>query len=493
MAAKSKLQDSRMAKLEKIRALGIDPFGGRFDKSATLKLVRESFVEGQEGPPVRGAGRIVLLRSMGKLMFGHIRDMSGDIQICLRKDDMPDDFPLAKLLDLGDIVGVQGPVGKTRTGEITIFVRKLTLLDKSLLPPPEKWHGLQDVDLRYRQRYVDLQVNPEVKEVFRKRSAIVEHIRQDMLKRDFIEVDTPALQPIYGGAAARPFTTHHNTLDMDLFLRISPELYLKRLLVGGMERVFEFARVFRNEGISTKHNPEYTLLEVYQAYGNYNDMMELTEQLFSGAAKDVCGSMILPYTSKRTQPDGSTQEETVEIDYSPPWRRIKYLDALAEYAGVDVDDISAFRAKARELGIEEKGTDDAVIINKVFEECAEQHFVQPTFVLDYPAALCPLTRRHPDSPELALRFEAYVMTMEIANAYTELNDPTIQEENFRGSLAGEERDETMRVMDEDFVNALKFGMPPAGGLGIGVDRLVMLLTNSQSIRDVILFPLMRPN
>ena len=493
MAEISKLEENRIAKLEKIRALGIDPFGGSFDKSATLKQIREGFTDDQEGAPVRAAGRIVLLRSMGKLMFAHIRDMSGDIQICLRKNEMPEDFALAKLLDLGDIVGVEGTLGKTRTGEVTIFVLKLTLLDKSLLPPPEKWHGLQDVDLRYRQRYVDLQVNPDVMDVFRKRSAIIEHIRQALLKKAFIEVDTPALQPIYGGAAARPFTTHHNTLDMNLFLRISPELYLKRLLVGGMERVFEFARVFRNEGISTKHNPEYTLLELYQAYGDYNDMMELTEQLICGAAKEVCGSTVVPYSRKPAQADGSGKEENIEIDYTPPWRRVKYFDALAEYAGVNAQDISAVRAKARQLGLEEKGMDDVVVVNKVFEETAEQHFVQPTFVMDYPAALCPLTRRDAQNQQLALRFETYIMTMEIANAYTELNDPFTQEENFSGSLAGEDKDETMRIMDEDFIRALKFGMPPAGGLGIGVDRLVMLLTNSPSIRDVILFPLMRPS
>jgi len=489
----SKLQENRIAKLQKIRALGIEPFGHRFEKTHSLAQIRSSYSEQAAESAIRAAGRIILLRSMGKLIFATIRDATGDIQICLRKDDMPDDFALAKLLDLGDIIGVEGKLGKTQTAEITIFVRKLTLLNKSLLPPPEKWHGLQDVDLRYRQRYVDLCVNPAVMEVFKKRSAIIEHMRQVLLQQGFIEVDTPALQPIYGGAAAKPFTTHHNTLDMELFLRISPELYLKRLLVGGMERVFEFARVFRNEGISTKHNPEYTLLEVYQAYGDYNDMMALTEQLVSTAAQKVCGSMVVPYTRKLLQPDGQAREETIEIDYSPPWRRVKYTQALQQYAGVAVEDISAVRAKARQLHLEEKGMDDAVVINKVFEQCVEERLIQPSFVIDYPASLCPLTRRAPDNPQLALRFEPYVMSMEIGNAYTELNDPLVQEENLRSTLAGEDRNETMRVMDEDFIRALKFGMPPAGGLGIGVDRLVMLLTNSPSIRDVILFPLMRPS
>ena len=488
-----KLEENRIAKLEKIRALGIDPFGSRFEKTHSLGQIRDGFSEQSPSQVVRTTGRIVLLRSMGKLIFSTIRDSTADLQICLRKDDLVEDFALAKLLDLGDIVGVEGEVGKTRTGEITIFVKSLTLLNKSLLPPPEKWHGLQDVDLRYRQRYVDLSVNPEVMAVFKKRSAIIEHIRQVLLQREFIEVDTPALQPIYGGAAARPFTTHHNTLDMELFLRISPELYLKRLLVGGMERVFEFARVFRNEGISTRHNPEYTLLEIYQAFGDYNDMMVLTEQLVSTAAQKVHGSMVVPYTRKVVTSDGEAEQETIDLDYTPPWTRLRYTEALKQYAGVSADDISAVRAKAQKLGLEEKNMDDAVVINKVFEECVEQHLIQPTFIIDYPAPLCPLTRRVPDNPQLALRFEAYVMSMELGNAYTELNDPLIQQENLGGALAGEDTDETMRVMDEDFIRALKFGMPPAGGLGIGVDRLVMLLTNSASIRDVILFPLMRPS
>ena len=486
------LEENRIAKLSKIKDLGIEPFGARFEKTGSLAQIRSSYAEQAPAAAVRTTGRIILLRSMGKLIFATIRDATADIQICLRKDDMPDDFALAKLLDLGDIVGLEGQLGKTRTDEITIFVKNLTLLNKSLLPPPEKWHGLQDVDLRYRQRYVDLSVNPAVMEVFKKRSAIIEHIRQFLLQRSFIEVDTPALQPIYGGAAARPFTTHHNTLDMELFLRISPELYLKRLLVGGMERVFEFARVFRNEGISTKHNPEYTLLELYQAYGDYNDMMALTEQLVSTAAKQVCGSTVVPYTAKLPQADGQAKEETIEIDYSPPWRRITYTQALQQYAGVSVQDISAVRAKARQLGLQEKAMADAVVINKVFEQSVEQHLIQPCFVFDYPAPLCPLTRRLPDNPQLALRFEPYVMSMELGNAYTELNDPLVQEQNLQTALAGEDSDTTMRVMDEDFIRALKFGMPPAGGLGIGVDRLVMLLTNSPSIRDVILFPLMRP-
>lgn len=489
----NKLEENRIVKLEKIKALGIDPFGGRFEKTGTLSEIRASFEAEKEGPAVRGAGRLVLLRSMGKLMFATIRDMTGDMQICLQRDVLGEQYALAKLLELGDIVGVEGKLGETRTKELTIFVDQLTLLNKSLLPPPEKWHGLQDVDLRYRQRYVDLQVNPAVMEVFKKRSAIVEQMRQILLERSFMEVDTPALQPIYGGAAARPFTTHHNTLDMELFLRISPELYLKRLLVGGMERVFEFARVFRNEGISTKHNPEYTLLEVYQAYGDYNDMMELTEELISRTAERVCGSKVLPYTRKVVGEDGESKEETIEVDYSVPWRRLKYCDALQEYAGVDAEDISAVRAKARELGMEEKGMADEVVVNKVFEECVEKELIQPCFVIDFPAGLCPLTRRMPGNPQLALRFEPYVMSMEIGNAYTELNDPFVQEENLQSGLAGEDKDETMRVMDEDFIRALKYGMPPAGGLGIGVDRVVMLLTNSASIRDVILFPLMRKN
>jgi len=497
----------------------------------------------------RVAGRIVLHRDMGKMMFTTIRDGSGQIQIAMRKDVLDElGWSLAKLLDLGDIVGASGTLKRTRTGEITVWVTELKMLCKSLNPMPEKFHGLSDVELRYRQRYLDLMTNPASMENFRTRIAIIELIRNTLKARDYLEVETPMLQSIYGGAAARPFTTHHNTFDCDLFMRISPELYLKRLLVGGMERVFEINRNFRNEGVDTSHNPEFTMMELYEAYADYNDMMEIAEMLMSTAAKEICVPNLLvtrdkrlreieqikidaerffknkrnPKSDEEKQADYDTgmeryQKELAEapetaifkaaaaceagglvlpygkklIDYQTPWRRVKYADLLQEHAGVSMDDIAAVRQKARELKINEEKLDDAVTINEVFEATVEKHLVQPTFVIDYPAALCPLTRRDPNNPNIALRFELFVAKMELANAYTELNDPEIQEANLSGQLKGEE-DETMRVMDEDFITALRHGMPPAGGMGIGIDRMVMLLTNTQTIRDVILFPLLRP-
>ena len=475
-----KVQADRLTKLQQIRQLGIDPYGGRYDTAEPIDGILARYQDGAEGQTADAAGRLILLRDMGRMIFAHLRDQSGQMQIALRKNALdPDRWKLAKLLDLGDIIAAAGPLQKSRTGEITIWADRLTLLCKSLNPMPEKYHGLVDVETRYRQRYVDLMTNPETMATFRKRIAIIEHFRDVLKGRGFIEVETPMMQPIYGGAAARPFTTHHNTLDADLYLRISPETYLKRLLVGGMERVFEINRVFRNEGLDTRHNPEFTILELYQAYADYHVMMEITEQLISTAAENIGGSLKLPYGS-------------VEIDYTPPWRRARYADLLAEHAGVRMDDADAVRREARALGIEESNKDDAIVINDLFQATVERHLVQPTLVTDYPAELCPLTRRKADEPGVALRFELYVAKMEIANAYTELNDPAIQEANFARQVRGEADGETMRVMDEDFVTALRHGMPPAGGLGVGIDRVIMLLTNTQSIRDVILFPLLRP-
>ncbi|MBI4579641.1 MAG: lysine--tRNA ligase [Planctomycetes bacterium] len=478
----------RKAKLAGIKELGIDPYGGRFAGTRAFARVRAEaeplkLEAGQsaEQMKVRVAGRVMLYRTAGKLIFMTLRDGTGDMQVAVSKAAVSEvQFQLAvKLLNLGDIIGVDGYVGRTKTGELTVWATGLTMLSKAVEPPPAKWHGLKDVDLRYRRRYVDLFANPEVRETFKKRSLIVDAIRRCLVDRGFFEVETPVLQPIYGGAAARPFTTHHNTLDMQLFLRISPELYLKRLLVGGIERVFEFSRVFRNEGIDTSHNPEFTLLEIYQAYGDYHDMMDLTEAMVAAAIERIGGGY------RRSYGD-------LEIDFTPPWPRRKYADLLAEHAGVDMADIAAVRTKAAELNIDHGGLDDAIVINEVFEAAVEPKLVQPIFVLDYPAPICPLTRRKPDDPNIALRFEAFVACHELGNAYTELNDPAVQEENFRRTLTGEKRDETMAVLDEDFVLALRYGMPPAGGLGVGIDRLVMLLTNSTSIRDVILFPLQRP-
>ncbi|MFA6134800.1 MAG: lysine--tRNA ligase [Phycisphaerae bacterium] len=478
-----KVQADRQAKLEKIQALGIDPYGGRYDTAEAISSVLARYTDGVAGQQGDAAGRLVLYRDMGKMIFAHIRDQGGSMQIALRKNALDErSWALAKLLDLGDIVAASGPLERTKTGEITIWADKLTLLAKSLLPMPEKFHGLQDTETRYRQRYLDLMANPESMANFMKRVAIIDSFRAILNRRGFIEVETPVLQPIYGGAAARPFTTHHNTLDADLFMRISPELYLKRLLVGGMQRVYEFSRNFRNEGIDTRHNPEFTLLELYQAYGDYEVMMEITEELISTAAREVAGGTRLPYGE-------------MELDFTPPWSRRKYADLLKECAGVEMRDSAAVRAKARELGIEEGNKDDAVVINAVFEATVEPALAKlnhPTFVIDYPAEICPLTRRKADDPSIAMRFEAFVAGMELGNAYTELNDPAVQEANFRQQVRGEADGETMRVMDEDFVTALRHGMPPAGGLGIGIDRVVMLLTNTTSIRDVILFPLLRP-
>lgn len=479
----------RKAKLDKHRELGIDPYGWRFTELSShsdIRTAADKFeipdattLEPGEGTVFRAAGRVQLHRAFGNLIFITVRDQTGDLQWGLSKKAVEQPgFKVAKLLDLGDIVGCEGVIGKTKTGELTLWVTSLTLLSKALRPPPGKFHGLTDVEARYRRRYVDLFTNPDSREVFIQRSKIMNYVRHVLHERKFIEVDTPVLQPIYGGAAARPFTTHHNTLDMQLYLRISPELYLKRLLVGGLERVYEFARCFRNEGISPRHNPEFTMLELYQAYGDYNDMMDITEAIISGAAKEIMGSYQLTF--------GET-----EIDYTPPWPRKKYAELFAEHVGFEMSDIQAARARARALNIDEFKLDDAVVINELFEHFVEEHLVNPTFVIDYPAPICPLTRRDPEDENTALRFEVFVNSMEVGNAYTELNDPKIQHDTFSQQLRGEE-DETMAVMDNDYVEALEYGMPPAGGLGIGIDRLVMLLTNSQSIRDVLLFPLQRP-
>jgi lysyl-tRNA synthetase class 2 len=555
-----KVQADRLAKLEKIRQLGIDPYGGRYDSAQPIAEVLARFVDGAEGQSADIAGRLVLLRDMGKMMFCHLRDSTGQMQICLRKDTPgkppkgleETSWALAKLLDLGDWVAVSGPLAKTRTGEVTVWADRLTLLCKSLNPMPEKFHGLQDVETRYRRRYLDLMTNPDSMAVFKKRIAIIETFRSLLKKRGFVEVETPILQPIYGGGAAKPFTTHHNTLDAELFLRISPELYLKRLLVGGMEKVFEIGRNFRNEGIDARHNPEFTMMELYQAGADYEVMMEISEELIATSAREVVaktkpginylrevfqawrhGQNLLHLAKDSPGANEIPEDLNAEItninrymdemfaravqynptdlgiqkgkivlpygdmliDFTPPWPRRKYADLLKEHAGVEMGDPAAVRAKARQLGIEEGNKDDAVVVNEVFAAAVEPALAganTPVFVIDYPADICPLTRRKADEASIALRFELYIAGMEIANAYTELNDPAVQEANFGRQLRGEGDAAAMRMMDEDFVEALRHGMPPAGGLGIGIDRVVMLLTNSASIRDVVLFPLLRP-
>ncbi len=475
----SKFEQQRREKLQKIRDFKVDPYGGRFENTISAETAKAGYVDDKEGQRACCAGRIVLLRDIGKLIFITLRDSSGTIQLGLSKKLLEEQWTFMKLLDLGDIIGAEGQLGRTRTGEITIWVEQATLLSKALVPPPEKFHGLSDVDMRYRMRYVDLWANPEVMERFRKRSAMIASVRHYLTSQGFLEVETPMMQSLAGGAAAKPFTTHHNALDLDLYMRIAPELFLKRLLVGGMEKVFEINRNFRNEGLSTRHNPEFTMMELYQAYADYNVMMDLTETVVGSLIEEHCGGTKLPFGE-------------MEIDYIRPWRRVKYADLLKEHAGCDIDDMSAVRQKAQQLGIHEAGMDDAIVINEVFEATVEEHLVDPTFVIDYPAAICPLTKRCKSDPRYAERFELFIGRMELANAYTELNDPDVQEENFRLQLRGLSEEESMSKMDDDFVNALKYGMPPAGGLGVGIDRLVMLLTNATSIRDVILFPLLKP-
>jgi len=474
---KAKFEIQRQEKLERIRKLDIDPYGSRYDGTEEAGEIRDRFKDDDDTQRAKCAGRIVLLRDIGKLIFITLRDWSGTIQVGLSKKLLSDQWTLAKLLELGDIIGGEGQLGKTRTGEITIWADELTILSKCLRQPPEKFHGLADVDLRYRNRYVDLWANPEVMERFKKRCYIIATIRQLLRDKGFLEVETPMMQTIAGGAAAKPFITHHNSLDMDLFLRIAPELFLKRLLVGGMEKVFEINRNFRNEGLSRRHNPEFTMLELYQAYGDYNVMMDLTEEIICACVDKYCDA-------------GEVEFDGMTIDYSRPWRRTRYADLLKEHSGCDIDDLPALRKKAKQLGLDQKDMDDVVVIEAVFEATVEDKLICPTFVIDYPAALCPLTKRKKNAPQYAERFELYIARMELANAYTELNDPAVQEENFRIQLRGQ--DETMATMDDDFITALKYAMPPAGGLGIGIDRLVMVLTGASTIRDVVLFPLLKP-
>ena len=480
------LEAVRLEKLERIAALGIDPWGQRFDGHQGIATVRALPVPPSEpgseptGPVVRVAGRIMLRRGQGKVYFLDLRDWTERIQIFVGKKQVGDEgWSLVELLDLGDLIGVDGRLGYTKTGELTVFAEKITFLTKSLLPPPEKWHGLTDVEQRYRQRYVDLFSNPESLGTFIARSRLIASFRRTMAEKGFLEVETPTMQSIAGGAAARPFITHHNALDLDLFLRIALELHLKRLLVGGMERVFEIGRVYRNEGLSPRHNPEFTMMEAYQAYANYEVMMELTESLICGAIESIGGGFQRPWG-----------EST--IDFTPPWPRRTYADLIHEFAGIDPADFAAMKAKAESCGIATAGKDPDVVTSEVFEAVVEDHLTGPVFVIDYPAAICPLTKRKTSNPRVAERFELYVNGIELANAYTELNDPRLQEELFAKQLAGLAEEESMAKKDDDFVRALKHGMPPAGGLGIGIDRLCMILMKRASIRDVILFPLLRP-
>lgn len=480
----NELLQVRRDKLEQIREMGIDPFGEKFQRQYHAVDIVENFNQYQD-KPVALAGRIMSKREHGKASFAHIQDVTGQIQFYIRKDDVgAETYDLFKLLDIGDIVGINGTVFKTRRGEVTVNTTALELLTKSLHPLPEKWHGLKDTDLRYRQRYVDLIVNPDVRKVFILRSKIIKAMRDYLDGKGFLEVETPTMHAIAGGAAARPFVTHHNALDIDLYMRIALELHLKRLLVGGLEKVYEIGRVFRNEGISTKHNPEFTMVELYQAYGDYHDMMELTEQMFSFIAKETLGTQVITYQGE-------------EIDLTPPWKRVTMLDAIKEYADIDfslINTQSEVDALIDKLDVElEKGAARGKVINEVFETYVEPHLIQPTFIMDYPIEVSPLAKKKKDAPGLTYRFEAFIFARELANAFSELNDPIDQKERFLAQVKQRETgDDEAHMMDEDFVHALEIGMPPAGGLGIGIDRLVMLLTDSPSIRDVILFPTMRP-
>ena len=481
----------RIKKLDALRSSGIAPYGARFDGKVSLLEITEKHPDATkemlEAQPVpyKIAGRMISLRRFGKAAFSHLQDATGRLQVYFKKDHMGEaDYELFEKLDIGDYVGIEGILFRTKTDELTVQAHHVTLLSKSLRPLPEKWHGLTDVELRYRMRYVDLISNPEVRAVFVQRGKIIDAIRRFLNQRDFLEVETPMMHPIPGGAAARPFVTHHNTLGVDLYLRIAPELYLKRLIVGGFERVFEINRNFRNEGTSTIHNPEFTMLEFYMAYADYQDLMVLTEQLFTTVAQEVLGQLKFEYQGKA-------------IDLTPPWRRLSYLDAVAERHQVTREDladpkkVADLLAKAHLPVKEESST--AKRVNDLFELTVEPGLTGPVFIIDYPTEISPLAKRKPDQPHLTERFELYIASREIANAFSELNDPHDQRSRFEAQAAQRAAgDLEAHVMDEDYLRALEYGMPPTAGEGIGIDRLVMLLTNQGSIRDVILFPQMKP-
>ncbi len=476
---------ARLEKLTKLQAEGKDPFAvQKYERTHRCREVATAWPQ-IGGREVSVAGRLSAVRKHGKSCFFDLNDESGRLQAQARIDYLGEEgYAAFGDLDLGDIVGVRGEVFRTRTGEVTVAVRSWALLAKALRPLPEKYHGLRDVEVRSRQRYLDLIANVEAREAFRARSRMIQAARATLAARGFVEVETPVMQPIYGGAAARPFTTHHNTLDMDLFLRIAPELYLKRLIVGGLERVYEIARVFRNEGIDTHHNPEFTLLEVYQAYANYEDMMLLTERLVVAMAEAAVGGKVIEHKGER-------------IDLSPPWPRLSFLGAIEEKTGVDLsaldrDDQAPDAAK--KLGMDDvEVTSLAEVMDRAFEKYVQPGLIAPTFVIDYPVTMSPLAKRHAARPNITARFEPFLCGEEIGNAFSELNDPLDQRKRFEEQAAKRAKGEQeAHPLDEDFLLALEYGMPPTGGLGIGIDRLAMLLLDKPSMREVILFPLMRP-
>ena len=471
----------RLESLNRIRACGIDPYPHSYHPSHSIKEAIALYRQhGDESPVVSLAGRIMAKRSMGKMTFVDIRDGWEKIQLSFRRDLLGEEkYELLKEFDIGDFIGAQGRLFQTKTGEITLEVAGFTMLSKSLRPLPEKWHGLTDVEIRYRQRYLDLISHEEVRDVFAIRSRMITAIRTFLNNKDFIEVETPVLQSQAGGALARPFVTHHHTLDEDFYLRIALELHLKRLIIGGFDRVYELGRVFRNEGISVKHNPEFTLLECYQAYSDYFDMMNLVEEMLAEVAQEVLGRPEITYNDKT-------------IDLAPPWRRLYLHEAIKTYCGIDFEDYpdaTSLRSRMEESGMEvDPGKDRGRLIDELLATFVEPNLIEPTFLLDYPVEMSPLAKRKRDNDRLVERFEGFMAGVEIANAFTELNDPIDQRERFQQQVKERSNDEEVEVADEDFLEALEYGMPPTGGLGIGVDRLVMLLTGQQSVRDVILFP-----
>lgn len=471
-------------KLDELKNEGKDPFVNEtYDVTAHSKDIKEEFNEDEERE-VSIAGRVMSKRRHGKICFLDVRDSVGTIQVFARKDVLEDKYEDAKGLDIGDIIGVKGIVFKTEAGEITVRATDLTLLSKSLQILPEKFHGLKDPDLRYRQRYVDLIVNPEVKDVFIKRNKIIKKIREFLDNKGFLEVETPILGTVAGGANARPFYTHHNTLDIDMQLRIANELFLKRLIVGGFDKVYEMGKMFRNEGMDPKHNPEFTNIELYQAYADYEEMMRITENLFEYVAKEVLGTDTINY-------------QGTEICLKAPWKRITMIDAVKKYADVDFNEIDTdedAREVAREKGLEISEHDTwGKVLSEMFEEFCEEHLVEPTFVIGHPVEVSPLAKRNPEDKRLTQRFEAFINTWEFANAFSELNDPIDQRERFEAQVREKEAgDDEAHPMDSDFINAIEVGLPPTGGLGIGVDRMIVLLTDQPSIRDVLLFPTMKP-
>jgi len=482
------INKQRLEKLERIRARGVDPYPHRYHRSHTTQqamalLEKHEGSDKPETPAIEVAGRITAGRYMGKISFLDIRDGSGKLQLYLSRERLGEEYKTIKDFDIGDFIGASGKLFRTKSGESTLDVESYTMLAKSLQPLPEKWHGLSDTDKRYRQRYLDLIANAEVKDVFRVRSQVIAGIRQFLNKRGFIEVETPVLQPSPGGALARPFVTHHHALDHDFYLRIAPELYLKRLIVGGFDKVYEVGRIFRNEGISTKHNPEFTMLESYEAYADYGDVMKMLETMVS----EVCRHIFLR---------SKVQFSDNVIDFTPPWRRITLREAVVKYSGIDFvqyPEADLLRDKMQQLNIEvDPQKNWAKLVDELISTFVEPNLIQPTFVVDYPVSLSPLAKTKPDNDRVVERFEAFAGGMEIANAFTELNDPIEQRERFVEQVRERQGEsEEAWTIDEDFLLAIEHGMPPAGGLGVGIDRLVMLFTNQQSIREVILFPQLR--